>query len=297
MSRYSGRPFAALLAALVLVSTGAACAVEEEVADLEEIETFPLRVPIVLVPGCAPPPLTNAQGAAVMNSFRDFFLAKGYPASYVNVFVLPGATCHSIVDWGAELGAFVNQVRAATGRYRVDIVAHSMGPMGARWFVQNGGRWVVRNFVQLSGANHGSHIGLQLGMAQDVFGFPSYQAAKEMYPPYACQGESTTADVQFNLNGCLTPTGRTVWRDETPYALFSGEQLGFIRYLNIWNPLDEIIQPPTSSCLNQDFVDDCSDPVNEEWVVEAAPPIIAHQKILSDVGVQERVYDFITFGH
>lgn len=288
MSRHTGSVLASILASVLAT----ACAAQDDIGTLDEnVGSWP-KHPVVLVPGCAPPPLTNLQGSAVMFNFRDYFLAQGYPADYVNIFVQPGATCHSNVDVAVELGDFIDQVRAATGEHRVDVVAHSMGPVAARLYVLQGGNRYVDHFVQISAANHGSWIGQWLGSFQDIFGYPAYEAAKEMYPPYACEGESLGADVQFTLNGCIRASGRTVEQDETPFA-FASDEDGIIKYLNIWNPLDEIIQPPQSSCLNQDFIGDCTDPVNEEWVVTAGP-VVAHQKILSDPDVIARVYDFVT---
>ena len=220
----------------------------------------------------------------------EHFKTRGHPDSHLRRFVASGPPCDSTVTQARELGAFVDSVRAATGARTVDVVAHSMGALTTRLFLQNAGDR-VDGFVSIGGANHGSgvaHAGVEW---QARFGAPAYEGAKEMAPPYACEGETLqAADVQFQLNGCLTAGGRTVAVDETPRR---------VRYLSIWNELDEIVDPPQSACLNQRFQGDCGDSVNVSVTVPPGPGPCGpqgcpgHVTMVWDPGVRQRTYDFL----
>jgi len=98
--------------------------------------------------------------------------------------------------------------------------------------------------VTVAGANHGNDWAF-IGVGD---------GAAEMYPAYACQGQSKN-DVQFELNGCLTDSGRSVAADETPHA-------GAVAWLALRTSSDSVISPSQSECLNQAKKDDCSDAVN-----------------------------------
>lgn len=55
-----------------------------------------------------------------------------------------------------ELEAFIERVRDCTEAERVDVVAHSLGVTGTRWWMETHERAdVVRRFVGIAGANHG----------------------------------------------------------------------------------------------------------------------------------------------
>jgi triacylglycerol lipase len=187
-------------------------------------------------------------GFSPFGTMVDRFRAAGYPDSYLRLisFSEPfGSNLKNVL----EIEAFVETVRRETGAERVDMIVHSMGGLSSRLYLKNRAGWLyVRDYVALAGANHGT------GVANLA---PS-DGAREMRPAYACWGE-TLNDVQPELNGCLTDDGRTVDADETPYGIEDG---GPISYLSISSEQDEIIIPSESSCLNQSFKNDCSDPVN-----------------------------------
>ncbi|MEY2443314.1 MAG: hypothetical protein QOJ46_2740 [bacterium] len=64
-----------------------------------------------------------------------------------------------ITQSAAQLGAFVDQVLAATGAAKVDIVGHSQGGMMPRWYMKfDGGASKVAHLVALSPSNHGSTL-------------------------------------------------------------------------------------------------------------------------------------------
>jgi triacylglycerol lipase len=65
--------------------------------------------------------------------------------------------CESNVRLAERLGEWVDELLARTGATEVDLVAHSMGALAARWCIVQGscaGR--VRSVVTLAGANHGT---------------------------------------------------------------------------------------------------------------------------------------------
>ena len=314
--RVAARCAGALLLVLAAVPGAAGCLAEFEEPALEEAENLadlvetaegllspeepapldpdvvPRPTPIVFVHGCPPPPLDSQAESDAWANMVSFFRAGGYTDDLLHVFVLPGAVCQSTVTWAAELGAFIDDVMVATRSPRVDIVAHSMGAPAARLYIDGGGHKNVRTFVSIAGGNHGSVAALGFAGFQALLGYPAYEGAKEMYPPYACQGQSTAADVQFSLNGCLTASGRTVWVDETPHEQGDGTG-GQVRYLSIWNPLDEVLIPSESACLNQRFQNDCSDPVNVSVTVLPGP-LPAHLMIMSNREVMQRVFDLLS---
>ena len=284
---------AALTLSLFTLSQGA-CVLEEDGND-EDISAVDSELaggkdPIIFVPGCPPPPYTNEDGFFLFIPMTQYFLSKGYPESYLNTIVFSGL-CGSNITQAAELGALVQQVRAATGAPRVDIVAHSMGALTVRYYLSQGGNRYVRDFVMVGGANHGSELGYLGPDLQEIFGAPAYEGLKEMGPPYACAGESFGADVQATVNGCLTLTGRTVKVDETPNA---GTD-----YLSIRNTVDEFVVPAESACLNQRFMNDCGDlAVNVQVNVPPGlcpdgSPCTGHEMMLFDAGVLNRIYNFV----
>lgn len=79
----------------------------------------------------------------------------------------------SVADSAAELGAFVDQVLAATGASKVDIVGHSQGGMMPNYYIKFlGGAAKVDKMVGLAPDNHGTDVSGLLRLANllsDVF--------------------------------------------------------------------------------------------------------------------------------
>jgi len=272
------------------------CAVEgDEDASLDELEVVGGIDPVVWIHGCNPPFVTPEQTSHFTDPQRAFFASKGYPENYLFRFVAQGPWCNSAIDNAEQISDFVDMVLAQTGRPRVDMVAHSIN--GARLYLLQGGNRKVRDFVSIAGANHGAETAIQALGLRAAFGYPFYEGLKEMYPTYACQGQTLggAADIQAATNGCLTPTGRTVNMDETIN--------GGVDYLTIRTPYDEQAVPAHTTCLNQDFIGDCSDTdVNKE--VQALPdptgpcPIPggcpAHVAMLYNPTVMQMVYNHLS---
>lgn len=291
--------------------------------------------PIVFVHGCPLPrelggSVTNARTASLWWKMHEYFVGQGYPdqpwlpdgsggyetnmprraapGQYLNVFVADGPNCGANQAHAEGLRRFIDEVRQATGSARVDLVANSLGAIPARLVIQASGGKRIRDVVILAGANHGTDMALatrqgdpyvsdpQVG--NPIFASPHYDGARELFPAYACAGESPN-DLQFQLNGCLNPrhTGgvmRNDAKDETPFDAAAG---GALAYLNIYNAaFDELIEPTSSACLNQQFLGDCSDPVNDAVQIvvsgENGRPD-AHGGIRFDAGVIEKTHRFV----
>jgi triacylglycerol lipase len=200
----------------------------------------------------------------------DRFEAAGYPADLLLAIQLTDNTGSS-VEAAAELAAFVEKALARTGAAKVDLVSHSMGALAARLYLARNPGAPVREVVTIAGANHGN--------AWAFLG--SGDGAREMDPAFACQGEALN-DVQFELNGCLTDSGRSVAADETP---------GDHRWLALRTTTDEVISPSESECLNQSRKKDCSDPVN------ASVSFVSHNGMLGDQGVFDRTLAHVRLGN
>lgn len=197
----------------------------------------------------------------------DRFKEAGYPEEMLWRIDYSDPYGSNLANVG-ELRAFVAEVLNRTGAARVDLVVHSMGGLSSRLYLHAGGDAFVRDYVGIAGAFHGT----------DVAYLTWSDGAKEMRPPYACQGGSLN-DVQFRLNGCLTSQGRTYFVDETPFGVEEG---GPVSYLSISSEQDEFILPTHSSCLNQRWRGDCADAVNVRL------NLLGHATILTDRGVYER---------
>jgi triacylglycerol lipase len=112
-----------------------------------------------------------------------------------------------------QLGAKVDQVLAATGAGKVDLITHSMGALPSRYYLKNlGGDLKVDDWVSLGGPNHGTYTAYAV----------SSPAGVEMRPGSAF------------LRGLNAG-------DETP---------GAPNYGTWWSPCDELIIPRTSVPLS-----------------------------------------------
>jgi pimeloyl-ACP methyl ester carboxylesterase len=251
--------------------------------------------PVLFVHGCPPPGVTHEQVSHFFDPMKQFFLSYGYETTDLFTFVFSGAQCGSNIDFANEIAQQVRDIRAITGAPRVDIVAHSMGALATRLYLYQGGNQCIRDFAMVGGANHGGQGAADGVFLQSIFGYPAYEGMKEMFPPYACEGQTSggAADIQALLNGCLTPTGRTVWADET--------LVGGVHYLSVRNAQDEIVLPVESACLDQDYQNDCSETdINTQVSVPPGPGPCgpdgcpAHVTMLWDQGVMTQVFNHLS---
>jgi hypothetical protein len=293
---WTSKTNAAVLSLTLLSGPLVGCAVDagDEGIGADESAVTNGMDPVLFIHGCPPPGVTHEQVSHFWDPMMGLFASRGYPSDYLNRFVFSGAPCGSNIDFAAEISDLVDQVRATTGAPRVDVVAHSMGALATRLYIAQGGNRYIRDFAMVAGANHGGEGAAPGEFLQSLFGYPAYEGMKEMYPPYACEGQSSggSADIQFTVNGCLTPTGRTVTVDETPN--------GGVDYFSIRNTLDDTVIPVESACLNQKYQNDCSDTnVNTAVTVGPAPGPCPggfcppHVTPMYDPAVMEMVYDHL----
>ncbi len=163
------------------------------------------RNPILFVHGW------NSSGA-IWFAMLDRFIADGYATT--ELYNWSYYSGQSNVVTAQELSAKVNEILAATGASKVDIVTHSMGTLSARYYIKNlGGGSKVDEFVSLAGPNHGTNTAWFCGQT----------ACLEMRP---------NSSFLNALNQ----------KDETPGKV--------IRYGTWWSACDEVINPQRSTILN-----------------------------------------------
>jgi triacylglycerol lipase len=114
----------------------------------------------------------------------------------------------------SQISTKVDQILAATGATKVDLISHSMGGLSTRYYIKNlGGGAKVDDWVSLGGPNHGT----------DTANFCFSTACTEM------RQNSTFLK---NLNS----------GDETPGTT--------VNWLTWWSPCDEVINPDSSVALS-----------------------------------------------
>lgn len=147
--------------------------------------------------------------------------AEGYN---VSIFGLPGSGLGDIATISQNLNNKVDQVRAQTGAARVDLIGHSQGGL------------VIRHYLKFRGGASEVDAAISLGA-------PHYGAA--------------VANL-LELLGLGTCAGVVACRQMTigsPFlaALNAGDDtIGNVRYTNIASVNDGIVQPFTTSFLNDD---------------------------------------------
>ena len=176
------------------------------------------------------------------------FKELGYPDDYLAAISFNSSIQSSIIDARDELPPFVDEVLARTGAEKVDLISHSNGGQVTRLYIKfYGGADKVRDYVSLAGTHHGTIMGCLIPWLGE--------ASAESCPAYADEQQSYNG-VQWSLNG--DPDANDV--DETPVGAEDG---GGIYYHALWTDGDFLFDIPNQTCcLNQNFRNDCSDPVN-----------------------------------
>jgi triacylglycerol lipase len=139
------------------------------------------------------------------------FQADGWTSSELNNWSYN--TSQSNATTAGQVRDKVNQILAATGATKVDIITHSMGGLSSRYYLKNlGGDTKVDEWVSLGGPNHGTD-----------WAWGCFQTScVEMRP-----GSSFLTALNSG--------------DETP---------GAPRYGTWWSPCDEVINPDSSVALS-----------------------------------------------
>ncbi|HEY3684523.1 MAG TPA: alpha/beta fold hydrolase [Streptosporangiaceae bacterium] len=113
--------------------------------------------PVVLVHGTFENQANNWQGAAPILANHGYCVFSfNYGGSALSG---PVMGIEKIEDGAAQLAAFVDRVRAATGTDKVDLVGHSQGGMMPRYYLKNlGGAAKVHTLVGITPSNHGTDL-------------------------------------------------------------------------------------------------------------------------------------------
>jgi triacylglycerol lipase len=179
-------------------------AVVAGVAALAPAATAAAVEPILFVHGW------NSSGS-VWNTMIGRFQADGWTAAQTNNWSYN--TAQSNVTTAGQVNTKVDQIRAATGAAKVDIVSHSMGGLNTRYYLKNlGGAAEVDEWVSLGGPNHGTQTA------------------------YACFWNTSCFEMQPG-SSFLNNLNAT---DETP---------GAVNYGTWWSPCDNVINPDSSVSL------------------------------------------------
>jgi triacylglycerol esterase/lipase EstA (alpha/beta hydrolase family) len=132
-----------------------------------------------------------------------------------------------IEDSAAQLSSFVDQVLAATGARKVDIVGHSQGGMMPRYYIKFlGGAPKVNTLVGLAPSNHGTTLE---GLFTLASYFPGGSSLAGADCP-ACQEQEAGSPFMTNLNA-------------------GGETTPGVNYTVIESANDEVVTPYTSAFL------------------------------------------------
>src|SRR3954465_1924791 len=138
------------------------------------------------------------------------FQADGWTSAELNNWSYN--TSQSNATTAGQISTKVDQILAATGAAKVDIISHSMGALSSRYYLKNlGGTAKVDDWVSLGGPNHGT----------DTANFCFQTSCVEMR-----QGSSFLKTLNSG--------------DETP---------GTVPYGTWWSPCDEVINPDSSVAL------------------------------------------------
>ncbi len=106
-------------------------------------------VPVLLVPGWGDP-------ASVVSPLARRLASEGWRSSHLRALTFRDPVGSNEAN-ARELEAAIEALRAATGAERVDIVAHSMGGLAVRHFLQDrGGAEVVRRVVFVGTPHRGT---------------------------------------------------------------------------------------------------------------------------------------------
>jgi pimeloyl-ACP methyl ester carboxylesterase len=204
------------------------------------------RTPVLFVHGLG-------QSSVVWRSMIEH-LATGYPRDYLyGVNIVPSTMTNARAAATALAPAadsLLARARTAARKggfrgelpRRIDIVSHSMGALSSRWYAAKLRPDLVRTWIGLAGANHGT---------QSVCSWTD-EASREMCPAFAT--DARTHVLQAALNGT-----DGAWIDETPFGLgpdrpgvprIPADGARSILYLTVRVEPDQWIQPERSALLD-----------------------------------------------
>ncbi|NES12191.1 MULTISPECIES: alpha/beta fold hydrolase [Micromonospora] len=144
--------------------------------------------------------------------------ADGYR---VSIYQLPNLGVGDIRESARALSSYVNQVRAATGAAKVDLVTHSEGGLVSRWYVKFlGGADKVDHYISLGSPQYGTYVA-------NIINFVGLGSCVGIV---ACQQMSIGSSFLADLNG----------GDDTP---------GTVRWTTVRTWQDELVRPVDNAVL------------------------------------------------
>lgn len=150
--------------------------------------------------------------AATWNTTISRFQADGWEAN--RLFAYTFSSTQSNATIAQSVAQRVNEIKAATGAAKVDIITHSMGGLSSRYYIKNlGGAANVDDWVSLAGPNHGTTW---------AYGCFFFSPCNQMIPGSSLLNQLNSGD-------------------ETP---------GAVSYGTWWSSCDELINPDTSTILS-----------------------------------------------
>jgi triacylglycerol esterase/lipase EstA (alpha/beta hydrolase family) len=186
--------------------------------------------PVVLVHGSLENMAFNWNTASPLLKNAGYCVfALNYGQEDTRLIGAPGSThpggSGDIRQSAVELAGFVDQVLAATGASKVDILGHSQGGMMPRWYMKfEGGAAKVNHLVALSPSNHGSSLdGLAL--------LPGAPAILQLGLGEAFRQQAVGSEFMQQLNA-------------------GGDTLPGVTYTVIETRYDEVVTPYTSAFLS-----------------------------------------------
>ena len=150
--------------------------------------------------------------AGAWDTMKARFLADGWESNYLYAYTFSSTKSNASV--AVDISNRVNEIKAATGAAKVDIIAHSMGSLSSRYYLKNlGGTANVDDWVSLGGPNHGTTW---------AYGCFFFSPCNQMIPGSSFLNQLNSGD-------------------ETP---------GAVNYGTWWSPCDELINPDQSVILS-----------------------------------------------
>ncbi|MFY0406374.1 esterase/lipase family protein [Solicola sp. PLA-1-18] len=162
--------------------------------------------------------------------------ADGYCLFSLNYGGQAGTAFRGLTDIPAsarELDTFVDEVLAATGAQKVDVVGHSQGGMMPRYYLKNlGGAEHVGRLVGLSPSNHGTTV---FGLLTSIVALPGGARAVGL----ACEA-------------CVQQTQGSAFNRALDAG---GDTVPGVDYTVIQTKFDEVVTPFSNAFLDGDRVD------------------------------------------
>lgn len=176
----------------------------------------PSHRPVVFVHG-------NGRDACDFDGHAGYFVERGYSGDALWAITF-GRETSTHAEMREELDSFVERVRRHTGTERVDLVGHSLGVTGIRYWLAEDDRYEwVDSMVGLAGANHGTWT----------------------CGPGCAAGLGSTRICDFLSHACADTPGRPL------YELNADETPGPVEYYTIRGTDDDFFRTrPTSPELD-----------------------------------------------